>query len=102
MHDDLSADRPAGPPADGPAVRPRHALGDLALAAGVGALGVTVLPVIGEVLAVPVGILALTLGLVGLGRWERGLEHGPVRAAAGALLGAAALVVVLVVVLAAH
>lgn len=98
MHDDLPADLPA----DGPADRPRRALGDLALAAGVGALGVTVLPVVGEVLAVPVGVLALVLGLMGLGRWERGLEPGPVRSAAGALLGAGALVVVLVMVLAVH
>lgn len=89
-------------PDDLPAARPRRHLGDLALAAGVGALGATVVPVAGEVVAVPAGALALTLGLVGLGRWERGLEHGPARQVAGAVLGAAALVVVLVMVLASH
>ena len=74
-----------------PPRRGRRSPGDLSLALGLIALLCALIPVIGDVLAVPPGLAAVVLGYLGVSRHDRGLAHRAAAAAAGALLGGIAL-----------
>ena len=78
-------DRP-GPP-------DRDVLGDWTLTCGVVALVLVFVPVIGDVLSVPVAVAAVALGIVGLVREHRGGPLHTWRTLVGGLLGAGALLV---------
>lgn len=83
---------------EGSAERP----GDLSLALGVAACVCALVPVIGEVVTVPLAVLAVTLGIVGVRRYESGRTPRVGAAAAGAALGAVAVAVTLVVLTATY
>ena len=85
-----------------PPRRGRRSPGDLSLTLGLIALLCALIPVIGDVLAVPPGIAAVVLGYLGVSRHDRGLEHRAVPAYAGAGLGAIALFIVAVSLIATH
>ncbi|MGA8047390.1 MAG: hypothetical protein WCA30_14110 [Dermatophilaceae bacterium] len=86
----LDRDRP-GPPS-------RDVLGDWTLTCGVVALVLVLMPVIGDVLAGPVAVVAVVLGVVGLVREHRGGPLHTWRTLVGGLLGAAALLLVVAMV----
>lgn len=85
-----------------PPRRGRRSPGDLSLGFGIIALLCALVPVVGDVLAVPPGLAALVLGYLGVSRHDRGLEHRVLPAAFGAGLGVIALFIVVVSVIAAH
>lgn len=85
-----------------PPRRGRRSPGDLSLALGLIALLCALIPIIGDVLAVPPGLAAVVLGYVGVSRHDRGLEHRALPAYAGAGLGAIALLLVAVSLIATH
>lgn len=76
--------------------------GDRALAAGVAACLTALVPVIGEFIAAPAAALGLTLGLIGIHRFEAGRAIRVVPAAVGTVLSACAALVVLVVLVATY
>lgn len=71
-------------------------VGDLARAAGLVALAATLVPVVGEIVAVPVAAAAIVLGMVGVRRYETGRATTAAPALLGAFLGMAAVLVVTV------
>lgn len=91
----MEAERPPG--------RRRYTVGDYALTFGLAAVACAAIPVIGDVIAAPVAVLAIVLGLIGIWRWDEGLAPKVLPAAAGASLGALSLfAVVLMVIVAAE
>ena len=85
-----------------PPRRGRRSPGDLSLTLGLIALLCALIPVIGDVLAVPPGIAAVVLGYLGVSRHDRGLEHRALPAYTGAGLGTLALFIVAVSLIATH
>jgi len=85
-----------------PPRRGRRSPGDLSLALGLIALLCALIPVIGDVLAVPPGLAAVVLGYLGVSRHDRGLEHRAAAAYAGAILGGIALFLAIVSSIATH
>ncbi|GLI29619.1 hypothetical protein [Brachybacterium] len=85
-----------------PPRRGRRSPGDLSLALGLIALLCALIPIIGDVLAMPPGLAAVVLGYAGVSRHDRGLEHRALPAYAGAALGAIALLLVAVSLIATH
>lgn len=85
-----------------PPPRGRRSPGDLSLALGLIALLCALIPIIGDVLAMPPGLAAVVLGYAGVSRHDRGLEHRALPAYAGAALGAIALLLVAVSLIATH
>jgi hypothetical protein len=85
-----------------PPRRGRRSPGDLSLAFGLIALLCALIPVIGDVLAVPPGLAAVVLGYLGVSRHDRGLEHRALPAYVGAGLGGIALFIVAVSLIATH
>jgi hypothetical protein len=90
---------PGAAPGGGNPVRQRNQppgerLGAWALSFGVAACVGAFLPMIGEFLGAPAALLAITLGLVGIRRFETGRASRLGPAATGAALGASALVVI--------
>lgn len=83
-----------------PSGRRRYTAGDYALTFGLAAVACALIPVIGDLIAAPVAVLAVVLGLVGIGHHDAGRAHRVLPAAVGAALGAVALFVVLVMFLA--
>ena len=66
---------------------PRNGAGSIALVMGVVALVFAFVPIIGEFIAAPSAVLAIVLGLIGLGRVEKGLATNGGQALAGSILG---------------
>lgn len=77
-------------------------LGERALAVGVAACVTALVPVIGEYIAAPAAALGITLGLVGIHRYEAGLAARIVPAVAGVILSACAALMVIVVLVVTH
>ena len=82
--------------AETPPGRPvyRNGAGNTAVVAGVVALVCAFIPLIGDWVAVPVGVLAVICGWIGVGRDEDGIATNGRDAMIGAALGGAALFVV--------
>ncbi|GIJ79020.1 hypothetical protein SAMN05443287_10718 [Micromonospora phaseoli] len=86
---------------EGPvAPQPRNGLGATALIVGATALAFACVPVIGEFIAAPAAVLAIVLGLLGLGRTEKGQATNPGQALAGGVLGLTAGFLVFLVLIA--
>ncbi|WP_193106272.1 hypothetical protein [Brachybacterium sp. FME24] len=83
-----------------PSGRRRYTAGDYALTFGLAAVACALIPVIGDLIAAPVAVLAVVLGLIGISHHDSGRTHRVLPAAVGAALGAVALFVVLVMFLA--
>ncbi|MGP4049942.1 hypothetical protein [Streptomyces sp. 2A115] len=80
----------------GPAgAAPRNGPGDTSLIMGIVALVGSFIPVIGDFVAAPLGLLALLLGVLGVWHNERGLATNFGPSLIGATLGALALLIVL-------
>jgi hypothetical protein len=67
--------------------------GEWALALGLAAVVCGFIPVVGDYLAAPTAVLAITLGFVGIRRHETGRASGVASAIVGAVLGAGAVAV---------
>lgn len=65
--------------------------GGYALGFGVLAVLCALIPVIGDIVAVPVAVLAIIVGAIGVGHYDAGRTPRLLPSAAGALLGAIAL-----------
>ncbi|SDU73498.1 hypothetical protein [Jiangella alkaliphila] len=84
-----------------PATKPRpRGLGGPALFTGVLALVFAFVPIVGEFVALPAAVVAITLGLIGWDRAERGLTDDGARALTGGVLGLLAGLIVFFVFLA--
>lgn len=68
----------------------RDVLGEVAFTSGVVALVFVFVPIVGDFVAVPASLLAVTLGFVGVIREDRGLGLTSGRALTGGLLGVVA------------
>lgn len=79
--------------------RRRYTAGDYSLTFGLAAVACVLIPVIGDALSAPVAIAAITLGLVGIWRWDEGLAPTVLPAAAGASLGALSLFAVVLMLI---
>lgn len=66
---------------------PRNGAGDAALTAGVVALVFSLVPIVGEYVAIPAAVAATVLGLIGFIRADQGLATNPWKALIGAVLG---------------
>ncbi|NJP65312.1 hypothetical protein [Streptomyces spiramenti] len=82
--------------ADPPGQRNRP--GELSLSLGLVALVFSFVPTLGELIAVPTGLAALVLGVVGARRCERGEAANLGWSLAGAALGVIALLIVVLVI----
>jgi len=80
----------------------RNGAGTAALIAGIVALVFAFVPVIGDFVAIPVGLTAVVCGWIGVERADRGTATNHLEALTGACLGAAALFAVFVVFAAVH
>lgn len=86
---------------DGPvAPQPRNGLGALALLVGAVALAFAFVPVIGEFVAAPAAVSAVVLGMLGLGRADRGQATNAGQALTGGILGLTAGFIVFLVFIA--
>lgn len=70
--------------------------GGYALAFGLLAVLCALVPVIGDVVAVPVAVLAIACGVVGVGHYDAGRAPRMITSVLGSLLGAIALLLVAV------
>jgi hypothetical protein len=68
-------------------ISPRNGIGSLSLALGVVSLLFALVPIVGEFVAAPSAVLAIVLGLIGLGRVDRGVATNGGQALAGSILG---------------
>ncbi|MFP3712170.1 hypothetical protein [Puerhibacterium sp. TATVAM-FAB25] len=73
--------------------RPRQA--DAALVLGIGGIAASVVPIVGDVVAILLGVTAFVTGCVGLRISERQVRPGIAPALTGTLLGVLAIAVVL-------
>lgn len=78
-----------------------HRAGGYASAFGVLAVLCALIPVIGDLVAVPAAVLAIVYGILGVGHYDAGRAPRMLPAMVGALLGAVALLIIGVSVLAA-
>lgn len=76
--------------------------GRYALAFGIFALVSTVIPIIGDFVAVPCAAVAIWLGFMGIRAYESGRAPRILSAVAGAVFGAITLFIVIVVFIASH
>lgn len=76
--------------------------GDYALAFGSISILSTLIPTIGDFIAVPAAIVAVVCGVVGIRCHEAGLASKVIRATIGVLLGAAALLFVVLMFIVTH
>lgn len=77
---------------------PRNGPGDTSLPMGIIALVASVIPVIGDFIAAPVGLLAVILGVVGVRHSDRGLATNFGASLIGATLGTLAILIVVLMV----
>lgn len=73
-----------------------HRSGAHALVLGLLALACALIPVIGDLVAMPVAIIAIVCGVIGVGHYDAGRTPRLLPALVGAVLGAIALLVVVV------
>lgn len=73
-----------------------HRAGRCALIAGAVALLCALIPVIGDLIAVPMAVLAIVCGIRGVGHHDAGRSPRMMPSVVGALLGAIALLLVVV------
>jgi VanZ family protein len=88
-----------------PPSHPGDPTGERALAAGIAAVAASFVPMFGEFIAIPVAVLAIVLGLVGIRRYHEGRAARVVdvaAAACGTILGAATSFIIVIVLAAAH
>ncbi|SFC41432.1 hypothetical protein [Streptomyces aidingensis] len=76
-----------------PGTAPRNGPGDASLPMGIIALVASVVPVVGDFVAAPAGLLAVILGAVGVRHSERGVATNFAASLIGATLGALALLI---------
>ena len=69
---------------------PRNGPGGAALLLGLIAVVFALIPIVGEFVAAPAALLAIVLGLVGLGRVDQGIATNGGQALAGSVLGVVA------------
>jgi len=77
-----------------------HRAGGYALTSGVLAVLCALVPVIGDLVAVPLALFAVVLGVIGVGHYDSGRAPRMLPSVLGALLGAIALLLVVVALLA--
>jgi|GEM_PF-3096694 len=75
---------------------PGNTPGNLSLILGIVAFAITFIPIIGELVAVAVALSAITLGLIGFGRSEKGLANNLGQSIAGIFLGAIVILIALI------
>lgn len=73
-----------------------HRSGGYALVLGLLAVACALIPVIGDLVAVPVAVIAIICGVIGVGHYDAGRAPRMLPALVGAVLGAIALLVVAV------
>ena len=73
-----------------------HRSGGYALLFGLLALACALIPVIGDLAAVPIAVIAVICGVAGVGHYDAGRAPRMLPALTGAILGAIALLIVLV------
>lgn len=83
--------RPTEPP-------PRNRAGEVALVMGIVSLTLSFVPVIGDFVAAPTGLLAVVLGVLGVRRSEKGVATNFGESLTGAALGAVAVLIVLLMI----
>ena len=84
---------------------PGDPTGERALAAGIVAVAASFVPMFGDFIAIPMAVLAIVLGLVGIRRFQEGGAAGVVgvaAAACGTILGAATNFIIVIVLAATH
>ena len=84
---------------------PGDPTGERALAAGIAAVVISFVPLIGDFIAIALAVLAIVLGLVAIRRYQAGHSARLVEvvaAAGGTLLGAATSFIIAIVLAAAH
>lgn len=84
---------PGRPPSG---AQPRNGAGEGALTAGVVAVVLSLVPIVGDLLALPAVVLSVTLGGIGYLRAERGVATNPWQAIIGGLLGVVAAFIVFI------
>ena len=72
----------------------KHRSGGYALLFGLLSLACALIPVIGDLVAVPAAIIAVVYGIVGVGHYDAGRAPRMLPALVGAILGAIALLIV--------
>ncbi len=82
--------------------RDRNGLGYIALVAGIVAALTAFVPIVGDFVSVPAGIVAVVSGWTGLLRIEKGLATNHVETVVGTVLGTGALFVVFIIFAASH
>lgn len=65
----------------------RNGAGDAAFTLGVLAVVFALVPIVGDVVSLPLALGAVVLGMIGIGRAEHGLATNPNKAMVGVLLG---------------
>lgn len=80
----------------------RNGVGDTALVAGIIAAVSAFLPIVGDLITIPAGLIAVVCGWIGLVRVENGVADNHRNAVIGAVLGIAGLFVVFLVFVATH
>lgn len=75
----------------------RNRPGETALSMGIVAVVFSFVPIVGDLVAAPVGVLAVVLGAIGIRRTERGGATNFGQSLTGATLGALAVCVVLLI-----
>lgn len=75
---------------------PGNTPGNLSLILGIVSFAITFVPVVGELVAVAVALAAITLGLIGFGRSEKGLADNLGQSIAGIFLGALVILIALI------
>lgn len=82
--------------------RDRNGLGSIALVAGIVAALTAFVPIVGDFVSIPAGLLAVVCGWIGLLRIEKGLATNYVETVVGTVLGTGALFVVFIIYAATH
>jgi hypothetical protein len=79
--------------------RRRYTVGEYSLTFGLAAVACALIPVIGDLIAAPVAVIALVLGFIGIGRHDAGVAPKVLPAAIGAALGALSLFLVVLMLI---
>ncbi|MBH0120786.1 hypothetical protein I0Q12_15185 [Rhodococcus sp. CX] len=90
------------PPKHPPQSSYRNGVGSVALVTGIVALVFAFVPIVGDLVTIPTGIVAVIFGWLGFGRVEKGIASNHREALTGIALGTAALFVVFLVFVATH
>lgn len=82
--------------------RDRNGLGNVSLVAGIVAALTAFVPIVGDFVSVPAGLIAVVCGWIGLLRIEKGLATNYVETVVGTVLGTGALFVWFIIFAATH